>query len=46
MPYEDVEQAVKSWMGEYSKVMSKRQIKNIKKLYMELFGKELVWKQK
>ena len=46
IPYEDVEQAVKSWMGEYSKVMSKRQIKNIKKLYMELFGKELVWKQK
>jgi len=45
MSYEDVEQAIKSWMGAYVKVMSKKQIGNMKKLYAELFGKELTWKK-
>jgi len=46
MSYEDIEMAVKSWMGNYVKLMSKKQIKHMKSLYMELFGKELKWKQK
>ena len=40
-----IEQAVRSWMGTHTKVMSKIQIRNMKRLYKELFGKELVWKQ-
>lgn len=42
--YADVEQATRSWMGEYAKLMSKKQIKHMKQLYFELFGKELKWK--
>ena len=45
MPYEDIEQAVKSWMGSFASLMSKKQIKNMKTLYKELFGKELTWKK-
>lgn len=43
--YPDIEQAAKSWMGCFVKVMSKQQIKNMKMLYMELFRKELRWKK-
>lgn len=46
MSYEDIEQAARSWMGSYTKLMSKKQIKHMKMLYFELFGKELTWKQK
>ena len=45
MEYPDIEQAARSWMGDYSKLMSKKQIKHMKTLYVGLFGKELVWKQ-
>jgi len=45
MSYEDIEQAARSWMGEYARLMSKKQIKHMKRLYEELFGKELKWKQ-
>lgn len=45
MLYEDIEQAVRSWMGSYVKLMSKKQISNMKTLYKELFGKELIWKK-
>lgn len=45
MTYEDIEQAVISWMGSFAKLMSKKQIKNMKILYKELFGKELIWKK-
>lgn len=45
MLYEDIEQAVKSWMGTFARLMSKKQIKNMKALYKELFGKELTWKK-
>ncbi len=45
MSYPDVEQAVKSWMGGNVNDMSKEQIKNMKNLYKELFGKELTWKK-
>lgn len=43
--YEDVEQAYKSWMGAYTPLMSKKQIKNMKELFKELFGKEPRWKK-
>lgn len=43
--YLDIEQAAKSWMGSFVHLMSKQQIKNMKKLYVELFGKELRWKK-
>lgn len=46
MKYEDIEQAARSWMGSYAKLMSKKQIEHMKTLYYELFGKELTWKQK
>lgn len=46
MKYEDIEQAARSWMGSYAKLMSKKQIEHMKTLYYELFGKELAWKQK
>ncbi len=45
IPYEDIEQAYKSWMGDFTKLMSKRQIKNMKQLYRDLFGKEPRWKK-
>ncbi len=45
MLYEDIEQAVKSWMGSFAYLMSKEQINNMKALYKELFGKELKWKK-
>ena len=45
MQYEAIEQAVRSWMGEYARLMSKKQIKHMKSLYRELFGKELKWKR-
>lgn len=43
--YGDIEQAYKSWMGAYTPLMSKKQIKNIKELFKELFGKEPRWKK-
>ena len=46
MCYDDAEQDVRSWMGSHAKIMSKQQIKNIKTLYKELFGKELSWKKR
>lgn len=42
--YPDIEQAVKGWMGDHAKIMSKHQIKHMKTLYKALFGKELRWK--
>lgn len=42
--YADIEQAAKSWIGNFAYLMSKKQKKNMKKLYRELFGKELRWK--
>lgn len=46
MDYDSVEQACKSWMGAFARLMSKKQISHMKALYQELFGKELRWKQK
>lgn len=45
MVYADIEQAYKSWMGDYARIMSKEQVKNMKQLYKGLFGKEPRWKK-
>ena len=45
MGYADIEQAYKSWMGDYARIMSKEQVKNMKQLYKGLFGKEPRWKK-
>ena len=44
IPYEDIEQAYKSWMGAYARLMSRQQARNMKHLYKYLFGKEPRWK--
>ena len=46
MPYADIENACRSWMGEYARLMSKIQIRHMKELYKSLFDKELIWKRK
>ena len=43
---EDIEQAYRSWMGDYTRIMSKRQIRHMKELFKQLFGKEIRWKRK
>lgn len=46
MSYQDIENAFKSWLGNYVKIMSKQQRKNILALYKNLFnGRILTWKQ-
>lgn len=45
MGYDDIEQAYKSWMGAHVQIMSKDQIKHMKQLYKDLFGKEPRWKK-
>ena len=44
--YADIENACRSWMGEYARLMSKIQRTHLKDLYRDLFGKELIWKRK
>lgn len=43
--YSSIQQAYKSWMGNYYKLMSKKQITRMKNLYINLFGEDLRWKQ-
>ena len=45
MKYPDIEQAARSWMGEFARIMTRQQIQSVKALYQELFGKELKWKK-
>ena len=46
MSYQDIENAFKSWLGNYVKIMSKQQRKNILALYKNLFnGRIPTWKQ-
>lgn len=42
--YNTVEQAYKSWMGKYTKIMSKKQTNHMKDLYYKLFGRNPRWK--
>ena len=44
MTEESAENACRSWIGDFHRIMSKKQIKNMKALYKALFGKELSWK--
>ena len=46
MPYENIENAYKSWMGTFAKHMSEIQRENMQHLYKSLFGKEPRWKKK
>ena len=43
--YESVEQAYKSWMGAFAKLMSKAQVRRMKLLYKVLFRKDVKWKR-
>ena len=43
--YESIKQAYKSWMGSFARLMSKKQIKNMKALYKSLFGEDVRWKR-
>lgn len=45
MPYERIEQSYKSWMGDFTKIMSKKQIKNMSDLYFDLFGRRPKWRK-
>lgn len=46
MTYEEIENSVKSWIGSNWKYMSKQQIKNMSRLYFDLFGRSIEWKRK
>ena len=45
MSFDQIKQCYKSWMGSYASVMSKQQIKNMKKLFYDLFGEDVRWKK-
>ena len=44
LTYPAIEQAYKSWMGKFTRIMSKKQIRNMKELYYQLFKEEVRWK--
>lgn len=44
MSYKDIEQAYKSWICNYYKIMSKKQIENMQFLYFQLFNKKVRYK--
>lgn len=46
MTYPAIEQAYRSWMGSYARIMSKEQIEHMKGLYMQLYGKDPRWKKR
>lgn len=46
MSYEDVENAFRSWFGNFYRYMSIRQVDNISRLYFELFGRTPKWQTK
>jgi len=46
MTYADVENCFKSWIGGHWKYMSRQQIKNMSRLYYDLFGRSISWKRK
>ncbi|MCH3961036.1 MAG: RNA-directed DNA polymerase [Solobacterium sp.] len=45
MPYKDIENAYRSWIGSFYKFMSRKQLENFAALYKNLFGKEITWKK-
>lgn len=42
LPYENVEEMFKSWMGDFYKLMSRKQRQNMIALYEELYNKTVV----
>ncbi len=42
IPYENVEGMFRGWMGDFYKLLSKQQRKNLIKLYEDLFDKEII----
>lgn len=44
LDYDTIEQAYKSWMGSFAKLMSKKQRENMVNLYISLFNKNPRWK--
>lgn len=46
MPYEDIENAFKGWMGGNYKRMSRKQITNMFVLYYQLFERRPTWKKR
>jgi hypothetical protein len=45
MPYSDIENAYRSWIGSFYKFMSRKQLENFATLYKNLYGKEIKWKK-
>lgn len=45
IPYENIEQSYKSWMGSYAPLMSKKQRENMQNLYESLFERRPRWKK-
>ena len=43
IPYENVENMFKGWMGSFYKLLSRQQRKSLIKLYEDLFNKTLPW---
>lgn len=46
MTYCDIENCFKGWIGSNWKYMSKQQIKNMSRLYYDLFGRSVTWKKR
>lgn len=44
LTYEQIKQAYKSWLGNYYRVMSKKQLLNMNELFFNLFGENVKWK--
>ena len=45
MPYEDIENAFRSWFGNFYRYMSMRQIANLSELYQDLFKETPKWQK-
>lgn len=45
IPYQDIENSYKSWLGNYVRYMSKLQRKNLQNLYKSLFERSPRWKK-
>ena len=45
LDYPTIENSFRSWLGGHWKIMSRLQIKNINKLYFDLFGKKIKTKK-
>ena len=46
MTYEEIENSYKSWICANYKYMSRQQIRNMSRLFKDLFGKDITWNKK